>query len=99
MRHHSAALILAFWASGAEAHEWIEANNFRNAAGTLCCNRTDCAPISIEEAWTKGIGSTVIVPLPTGPQAVVINIVHPSYDPDGKTWACTTGCMFRTSGY
>ena len=93
------ALVISLLISTGHSHDWIVQNNFRNAAGTLCCDWVDCAPISMEEAWTKGIGSTVIVPLATGPVAVVINAVHPSYDPQGQPIACTTGCLLRPLGY
>ena len=93
-----AALLLLF-TRPSHGHEWIEANGLRNVNGVLCCNRSDCAPIPHEVAWTARVGSTVIVPLLSGPQAAVINIVHASLDPEGRSFACTTGCLFRVSGY
>lgn len=95
----AAALGAVFsWAAPAAAHEWIEANDFRNASGVLCCNRSDCTPVAHAVVWQAGVGSRVEVPLPSGAETATINIVHASRDPEGRSFACTTGCLFRVPG-
>lgn len=92
-------LIVAVFIKLGHGHEWIVQNNYRNVNGTLCCDETDCGYITNEQAWTAGIGSTVEVEIKGVKYNVVINSVFPSWDQQGRAVACTTGCLFRTSGY
>lgn len=96
--------LMAYFGSVGRAHEsgivyaWIEENNFRNAAGTLCCREGyDCSAITDEQALLASVGSVVEVTVQGRTFNVLVNKVYPSLDPHGRPMACTTGCVFRNT--
>ena len=70
---------------------------YRSASGVECCAaNVDCHKIPNDVAWNAKVGDTL--PL-NSIQTMIVNIIHPSCDPDGHAWACSTGCLFRPSGF
>ena len=70
-----------------------------NANGMDCCSIVDCTPVSTEAAFEARIGSQVEITRDGVTRTVIINAIHPSCDPQGHSWACTTGCLFRATGF
>lgn len=81
MRHQGAAGVPRIWiaaalgaafscAAPAAAHEWIEANDFRNASGVLCCNRVVLSGTrsdgTLVEVWRSEAGGTFTVTITYG---------------------------------
>lgn len=96
------ALLMSAPVSLGYGHELLEV--FTNAAGTRCCRvdatsagPPDCAVIPEGVAMSAGIGTTIIVPLPSGNVPTVIDAIHPS--PTEKDYACTPGCLIRRTLY
>ena len=75
----------------------------RNVNGMDCCDLRDCVPISNELGWTAKVGSQVEVTIRDGRDVwthpVTINTIYPSCDASGRSWICTTGCLFRAPGF
>ena len=84
------------WPHGDAA--WIDAGGYVNASGTKCCGERDCGIVPDGAAWEVSIGGQIAVQLPNRAAVVTINRIYTAAGPDGHSWACTTGCMFRVPG-
>ena len=75
-------------------------DSYRSATGMDCCSaRSDCAPVSTATAWEARLGSQIEITRDGVTRTAIVNAIHPSCDDHGRSWACTTGCIFRTTGF
>ena len=94
-------IAMALMAATARGHgnaAWIDAGGYVNASGTKCCGERDCGIVPDGAAWEVSIGGQIAVQLPNRAAVVTINRIYTAAGPDGHSWACTTGCMFRVPG-
>jgi len=74
--------------SRAAEHDWRA--YFLNQQGTPCCDEIDCREIQQDVALQLRLGELArvgeFIQTP-------VNAIHPTQD--GRSWVCTTGCLFR----
>lgn len=79
-------------------HDFKCSGVYTNARGLECCTANrDCFRVPSDVAWSAKIGDEL--PLPGPVKSMIVNAIHPSCDPQGHAWACTTGCLFKPSGF
>ena len=79
------------WKFGHSAgHDWRI--KYTNEYGDACCDEIDCREIKTNVALRLRLGElTRVGELGLTP----VNAIHPTQD--GRSWVCTTGCLFRPS--
>ena len=94
------AAILIAMAALATSGPWRCGNGpLVNVNGMDCCSVADCAPVPNEAAWSARVGSQIEVTIRGMTRSVTIDTIFPSCDDRGQSWACTTGCLFRATGF
>ncbi len=63
---------------------------YQNRYGEDCCDDDDCSEIRTDVALRLRIGEFALV----GEYVhAPVNVIYPTQD--GRSWFCTTGCLFR----
>ncbi len=83
--------IVFMWEIGHSAeHDWRA--TYLNQYGDACCDDIDCREIRTNVALRLRLGELAKV----GDLAYTpVNAIYPTQD--GRSWVCTTGCLFRPS--
>ena len=83
--------VVFIWANSHSAgHDWRV--TYLNEYGDACCDDFDCREIRQDVALRLRLGELAKV----GELAYTpVNAIHPTQD--GRSWVCTTGCLFRPS--
>lgn len=92
------AFIAVMAVTPAPAHDWIVDGGYVNSTGTRCCDSTDCGVIQDDVAWRSGLGDDLTVTIENRDRLAIVNVIFPSRDPFNRSFACTTGCLFRAIG-
>ena len=84
------AIVLTWEISHSAGHDWRA--GYLNQYGDACCDDIDCREIRTDVALRLRLGELAKV----GELAYTqINTIYPTQD--GRSWVCTTGCLFRPS--
>ncbi len=86
------ALVFTWEISHSAGHDWRA--TYLNQYGDACCDDVDCREIGTDVALRLRLGELAKVgDLGHTP----VNAIYPTQD--GRSWVCTTGCLFRPSLY
>ena len=84
-----AGILVFVWQAGhSKQHDWRA--ELKNEYGAACCDEVDCREIHPNAALRLRLGELARV----GDLGLTpVNAIHPTQD--GRSWMCTTGCLFR----
>lgn len=83
-------------AAGHGEYAWIM--NHQSTYGASCCGPKDAVVIPHEVAAPLEVGSRIVVEFHGLTVEVVVNVVRPTEDPDGRAWITRYGCLFKMFG-
>lgn len=83
-------------AAGHGEYAWIM--DHESAYGASCCGPTDAVVIPHEVAAPLEVGSRIAVEFHGLIVEVVVNVVRPTEDPEGRAWITRYGCLFKMFG-
>ena len=86
------AIVFMTEISHSTEHDWRA--TYLNQYGDACCDDIDCREIRTDVALRLRFGELAKV----GDRGLtLVNAIYPTQD--GRSWVCTTGCLFRPSLY
>ncbi len=81
-------IVFSWEVSHSANHDWRA--TYLNQYGDACCDEIDCREIRMDVALRLQLGELAKVgDFIHAP----VNTIHPTQD--GRSWMCTTGCLFR----
>jgi len=83
----------------ARAHgEYAFIVKYETRFGQSCCGPVDAVVIPHEVAAPLEVGNKIVIEINDMSVEVVVNIIYPSEDPEGRSWITRYGCLFKMFG-